>query len=82
MRPGKRRTLDKSRESNYLIDELEKLKASIRAKVEHPFRVIKRQFGHVKVRYRGLAKSTAQLHTLFLLSNLWMVRRQLGGEQA
>jgi len=39
-------------------------KASIRAKVEHPFRVIKRQFGHVKVRYRGLAKNTAQLHTL------------------
>jgi IS5 family transposase len=50
------------------------IKARIRAKVEHPFRVIKRQFGHVKVRYRGLAKNTAQLHTLFALSNLWMVR--------
>jgi len=82
MRPGKRRALDKSRESNRLIDELERLKASIRAKVEHPFRVLKRQFGHVKVRYRGLAKNTAQLHTLFALSNLWMVRRQLCGEQA
>ena len=82
MRPGKRRALDKSQEVNRLIDELEKLKASIRAKVEHPFRVIKRQFGHVKVRYRGLAKNTAQLHTLFALSNLWMVRRQLGGVQA
>ena len=82
MRPGKRRALDKSRESNRLIDELERLKASIRAKVEHPFRVIKRQFGHVKVRYRGLAKNTAQLHTLFALSNLWMVRRQLCGVQA
>jgi IS5 family transposase len=82
MRPGKRRALDKSRESNRLIDELEKLKASIRAKVEHPFRVIKRQFGHLKVRYRGLAKNTAQLHTLFALSNLWMARRQLGGVQA
>ena len=82
MRPGKRRALDKSRESNRLIDELEKLKASIRAKVEHPFRVIKRQFDHVKVRYRGLAKNTAQLHTLFALSNLWMVRRHLGGEHA
>jgi IS5 family transposase len=81
MRPGKRRTLDKSRESNRLVDELEKLKASIQAKVEHPFRVIKRQFGHVKVRYRGLAKNTAQLHTLFALSNLWMARRQLGGVQ-
>jgi IS5 family transposase len=82
MRPGKRRALDKTRESNGLIDELERLKASIRAKVEHPFRVIKRQFGHVKVRYRGLAKNTAQLHTLFALSNLWMVRRQLGAAQA
>jgi len=58
-------------------EALEKTKARIRAKVEHPFRVIKRQFGHVKVRYRGLAKNTAQLHTLFALSNLWMVRRTL-----
>lgn len=56
---------------------VETLKASIRAKVEHPFRVIKRQFGHVKVRYRGLTKNTAQLFTLFALSNLWMARRQL-----
>ena len=54
MRPGKRAALDKTRRSHELIDELERLKASIRAKVEHPFRVIKRQFGHVKVRYRGL----------------------------
>ena len=49
----------------------------IRAKVEHPFRVIKRQFGHVKVRYRGLMKNTQQLHTLFALSNLWMMRHRL-----
>ena len=60
-----------------MLDKLEHVKASIRAKVEHPFRVIKRQFGHAKVRYRGLAKNTAQLHTLFALSNLWMVRRTL-----
>ena len=60
-----------------ILDQLEQTKARIRAKVEHPFRVIKRQFGHVKVRYRGLAKNTAQLHTLFALSNLWMVRRTL-----
>jgi len=52
-------------------------KASIRAKVEHPFRVIKRQFGLVKVRFRGLQKNTAHLVTLFALSNLWMARRQL-----
>jgi len=61
----------------FLRDRIEKLKAGVRAKVEHPFRVIKRQFGHVKVRYRGLAKNTAQLYTLFALSNLWMVRGQL-----
>ncbi|EMD5194660.1 transposase, partial [Pseudomonas aeruginosa] len=65
-----------------LINKIEKLKAGIRAKVEHPFRVIKRQFGHVKVRYRGLKKNTAQLHTLFALSNLWMVRHKLMAVQA
>ncbi|WP_175854930.1 IS5 family transposase [Burkholderia anthina] len=77
MRPGKRKVLDKSTPMGAIQDQLEQVKASIRAKVEHPFRVIKRQFGHVKVRYRGLAKNTAQLHTLFALSNLWMVRRTL-----
>jgi MFS superfamily sulfate permease-like transporter len=60
-----------------ILDKLEKTKASIRAKVEHPFRVIKRQFGYVKVKYRGLAKNTANLMTLFALSNIWMVRKRL-----
>lgn len=55
----------------------EHFKASVRAKVEHPFRVVKRQFGYTKVRYRGLAKNTAQVLTLFALSNLWMARRRL-----
>ncbi len=41
------------------------------------FRVIKRQFGYEKVRFRGLAKNTAQMVTLFALSNLWMARRHL-----
>lgn len=77
MRPGQRQRLDKGTPMGALMDKLEQVKARIRAKVEHPFRVIKRQFGHVKVRYRGLAKNTAQLHTLFALSNLWMVRRTL-----
>ena len=49
----------------------------IRAKVEDPFRVIKRQFGHTKVRYRGMKKNTAQLITLFALPNIWMARRTL-----
>lgn len=56
---------------------IEKVKAQVRAQVEHPFRVIKRQFGYVKTRFRGLAKNAAQLTTLFALSNLWMARRQL-----
>ena len=77
MQPGKRKALDKSSRLGGLIDQIEKIKASVRAKVEHPFRVIKRQFGHTKVRYRGLAKNTAQLKTLFALSNLWMVRAKL-----
>ncbi|EKT4521416.1 IS5 family transposase [Pseudomonas putida] len=57
--------------------KIEKAKAQVRAKVEHPFRVIKRQFGYVKTRFRGLAKNTAQLVTLFALSNLWMAHRHL-----
>ena len=57
------------------------MKASIRAKVEHPFRVLKRQFGFTKVRYRGLAKNTAQVVTLFALGNLWLARRQLMAAQ-
>ncbi len=59
------------------LERIEKAKASVRAKVEHPFRVIKRQFGLMKVRFRGLAKNTAHVITLFALSNLWMARRRL-----
>jgi len=62
-----------------LLDKAEQLKASVRAKVEHPFRVIKCQFGFTKVRYKGLAKNTAQLMSLFALSNVWMARRHLQG---
>ena len=82
MRPGKRKALDKGNAADAMLDKAEKLKAGIRAKVEHPFRVIKRQFGHVKVRYRGLKKNTQQLMTLFALSNLWMVRSKLRGAGA
>ena len=77
MRPGKRRVLDKTTRIGALKEKMEKLKASVRAKVEHPFRVIKCQFGYRKTRYRGLAKNTAQLITLFALSNLWMVRKRI-----
>lgn len=77
MMPGKRKALNKTKPSHALRDKLEKLKASIRAKVEHPFRVIKCQFGHRKTRYRGLAKNTSQLLVMFALSNLWMVRKRI-----
>jgi IS5 family transposase len=82
MRPGKRRQLDLKRKIGRLLNEVERLKASVRAKVEHPFRVLKQQFGFTKVRYRGLKKNTAQIITLFALSNLWMARRQLMGTSA
>ena len=81
MRPGKRRALDPERELHKLLEKAEKLKASIRAKVEHPFRVIKQQFGYAKVRYRGLQKNTARLMMLFALGNLWMARKRMMGLQ-
>ena len=55
----------------------EKLKARVRALVEHPFHIVKNLFGHRKARYRGLKKNTAQLHTLFALANLLIVRKRL-----
>ena len=77
MRPGKRRALDKSRESGRLQEKLEKLKARVRAKVEHPFRVLKVQFGYAKARYRGLKKNASRVLMLTALANLWKVRKQL-----
>lgn len=76
MRPGKRKA-HKHTPWGALSEQAEKLKASVRAKMEHPFRVIKRQFGFIKVRYRGLKKNTAQIITLFALSNIWMARAKL-----
>ena len=78
MRAGKRNKLDKANSPvDALMDKIEKCKASIRAKAEHPFRVVKRYFGFVKVRYWGLKKNMLQLKTLSALSNLWMARHQL-----
>lgn len=51
--------------------------SSIRARVEHLFRVIKRQFGYTKVRYRGIAKNAAQVFMLIGLTNLYLARRRL-----
>jgi IS5 family transposase len=61
-----------------LLLAFEKTKASIRAKVEHPFHVIKNLFGYRKVRYKGLAKNQAQLFTLFALGNLVLAGRCQG----
>ena len=58
-------------------EQINRLIARVRAKVEHPFRVIKRQFGYTRTRYRGFAKNRAQLFTLFALGNLFQVRRRL-----
>jgi transposase, IS5 family len=77
MRPGKRKQLDPADPVQGLTERIEQLKAKIRARVEHPFRVLKQQFGYTKTRYRGLAKNNAQITTLFMLANLWMVRKTL-----
>ena len=75
--PSKQRLLNLEMASGQLRNAAERIKAGIRAKVEHQFRVIKCQFGFTKVRYRGLAKNTARLKTLFTLSNFWMVRKHV-----
>jgi transposase, IS5 family len=77
MRPSERRRWKKVPRIGRLLDYAERVKASVRAKVEHPFRVLKLQFGYRKVRYRGLAKNSAQLQTLFALANLCLARRKL-----
>lgn len=72
--------LDKAKSKKRLSNKQKrrnKKLSSIRAKVEHPFRVVKRQFGYVKTRYRGLKKNAAQVFTLFALANLYKVRRAL-----
>jgi len=61
-----------------LTQAFEKAKAQVRARVEHPFHIIKNLFKHRKTRYRGLLKNTAQLHSLFALANLVIARRLLG----
>jgi IS5 family transposase len=76
MRPGKRKALGRGR-LDRLLEQYEQAKARIRAKVEHPFHVVKNLFRHRKTRYRGLAKNTAQLFSLFGLANLVLARRRL-----
>ena len=75
MKRTARRTLPNTKLGR-LRERLEVVKASVRAKVEHPFHVIKNLFRHRKTRYRGLAKNTAQLFTLFGLANLVLAGRR------
>ena len=70
-RPGQRKKMDK------VENRIEYFKASVRAKVEHPFRIIKRQFGYSTVRYRGLSKNTARLYELAAFSNLVICKNML-----
>lgn len=73
MQPGKRRRLPE----DSIQRKIERIKAQARAKVEHPFKVIKQTFGYGKVRYRGLGKNTERLYVLAAFSNLLMSRNML-----
>jgi transposase, IS5 family len=60
-----------------LVVAAERTTAQIRARVEHPFHVIKYLFRHREVRYRELVRNTAQLFSLFALTNVVMARKRL-----
>jgi IS5 family transposase len=76
MMPGKRRVLPESPDGR-LLDLMETAKAHIRSKGEHPFRVIKQQFGFQKTRLRGMAKNRCKAHVIAALTNLFLARRIL-----
>ena len=77
MRPGRLKELKKHPRKNKAVIAFERLKSSIRAKVEPPFRIIKRQFGFVKARFKGLRKNDNQLAMLFTLANLFRVDQMI-----
>jgi IS5 family transposase len=76
MKRGKLKGMQEG-ELKRLTEQAEHIKAKIRARVEHPFHVVKNLFRHRKTRYKGLAKNAAQLHTLFALANLMLAKRAL-----
>ena len=76
-KPSKIKQISEDRPLGRLLRQRETLKARIRAKVEHPFHVVKNLFHFTKVRYKGLAKNTAQLYTLFGLANLVIAKRRI-----
>ena len=71
LRPGQRRRLP----PDSAAAQAEQRKASLRAKVEHPFLYVKRHFGYTQVRYRGLAKNRTRLCLLFGFANLLLAER-------
>jgi IS5 family transposase len=81
MKRGKLKAMPEGRYKK-LITALEHAKAQVRARVEHPFHVIKNLFRHRKVRYKGLAKNEAQLFSLFALANIVIAKRRLLALQA
>jgi IS5 family transposase len=76
LRQGKRRVL-RERSKSRLLDLIATAKAHIRAKVEHPLRVIKYQFGFQKTRLRLIAKNRCKVHVIAALTNLYLARRLL-----
>jgi IS5 family transposase len=75
--PSKVKALKKHPRINKVLLDIEYKKASIRAKVEHPFRIIKCQFGFTKACYRGLKKNDSKLAMLFALANIVRVDQML-----
>ena len=75
MKPGRRRLLGEG----VAEEAAEKRKASVRAKVEHPFLYVKRHFGYAKVRYRGVAKNRQRIALLLGFSNLLIAGRYATG---
>ena len=80
MKCSKRKVLPNNKLGR-MTEKLKHLKASVRAKVEHPFHVVRNLFRHRKARYCGLAKNTAQLFTLFGFANLVLAGRQFRGSE-
>jgi len=76
MRRSKRAALPDTRLGR-LTERLEALKGRVKARVEHPFHIVKNRFGLKRTRYRGLAKNAAQLFTLFALANLFIAKSAL-----
>ena len=76
MKRGKLKAMAEGRYKE-LITALERTKAQVRARVEHPFHVVKNLFRHKKARYKGLVKNEAQLFSLFGLANIVIAKRRL-----